>query len=153
MPLSTSAKEQRLFLLVKGLSESTWLEMLAGVAVMAGHNWPVFLGLRGGRGAATAVGVLLATLPYLAIPICALTLVILYFSKRSVPCLALLFISIPVLAWPVGYPSSLAAYSLGLAFFAGASHYLSTHLRPYSGPPEPDQKAELPLAPRDSYSP
>jgi glycerol-3-phosphate acyltransferase PlsY len=132
-------------LLVKGLAESTGLEMLAGVAVMVGHNWPVHLGLRGGRGAATAVGVLLATLPYLAIPISVLTLVILYFSKRAVPCLAFLLISIPVLAWPVGYSYSLAAYAVGLAVLVGVSHYLSTHLRAYSGPPGPEQKPEQAL--------
>jgi glycerol-3-phosphate acyltransferase PlsY len=132
-------------LLVKGLAESTGLEMLAGVAVMAGHNWPVHLGLRGGRGAATAVGVLLATLPYLAIPISVLTLVILYFSKRAVPCLALLFISIPVLAWPAGYSYSLAAYAVGLAVLVGVSHYLSTHPRASGGPLGPEQKTEQAL--------
>jgi glycerol-3-phosphate acyltransferase PlsY len=132
-------------LLVKGLAESTGLEMLAGIAVIVGHNWPVHLGLRGGRGAATAVGVLLATLPYLAIPISVLTLVILYFSKRAVPCLALLFISIPVLAWPVGYSYSWAAYAVGLAVLVGVSHYLSTHLSVYASPPEPDQKTEQAL--------
>lgn len=129
-------------LLVKGLADSNGLEMLGGVAVIAGHNWPVHLGLRGGRGAATAVGVLLATLPYLAIPISVLTLIILYFSKRAVPCLAFLFISIPVLAWPVGYSYSLTAYSVGLVVLVGVSHYLSTHLGAYGGPAEPEQKTE-----------
>ena len=132
-------------LLVRALTESTGLEMLAGVAVIAGHNWPLYLGLRGGRGAATAVGVLLATLPYLAIPISLLTLVVLRFSKRAVPSLALLFISIPVLAWPVGYSYSLAAYSVGLAVLVGVSHYLTTHRLAYGDPPEPEQKAERAL--------
>jgi len=132
-------------LLVRALTESTGLEMLAGVAVIAGHNWPLYLGLRGGRGAATAVGVLLATLPYLAIPISLLTLVVLRFSKRAVPSLALLFISIPVLAWPVGYSYSLAAYSVGLAVLVGVSHYLTTHRLADGDPPEPEQKAERAL--------
>ena len=33
--------------------------LLAGAATVAGHNWPVFLGFRGGRGEATTIGVLL----------------------------------------------------------------------------------------------
>ena len=42
--------------LVRIVADSTPVEMIAGVAVLAGHNWPVHLGLRGGRGAATAIG-------------------------------------------------------------------------------------------------
>ncbi len=38
---------------------------LAGLAVIAGHTWPVFLGFRGGKGAATAVGVLFALAPHI----------------------------------------------------------------------------------------
>jgi hypothetical protein len=56
-----------------------------------------------------------------------------------------LFISISVLAWPVGYSYSLAAYSVGLGVLVGVSHYLSTHLRFYDGPPEPEQKTEQAL--------
>ena len=33
---------------------------------MAGHNWPVFLGFRGGKGAATTLGVGLGLAPVLA---------------------------------------------------------------------------------------
>ena len=39
----------------------------AGIGVVAGHNWPIFLGFRGGKGAATVLGVSLAIQPWLTL--------------------------------------------------------------------------------------
>ncbi len=39
----------------------------AGVAVIAGHNWSVFLGFSGGRGTVTSFGVLVALSPWAAL--------------------------------------------------------------------------------------
>ncbi|MGH2351597.1 MAG: glycerol-3-phosphate 1-O-acyltransferase PlsY [Chloroflexota bacterium] len=35
-----------------------WAHVLAGLAAIAGHNWPVFFGFRGGRGVVVAVAIL-----------------------------------------------------------------------------------------------
>lgn len=40
---------------------------LAAVAVIAGHIWPIFLGFRGGKGAATFMGVCLACNPWIVV--------------------------------------------------------------------------------------
>lgn len=40
---------------------------LAGVSVVLGHNWPVFLKFKGGKGIATTIGVALAISPLVAI--------------------------------------------------------------------------------------
>lgn len=44
-----------------------FLALLAGIAAVVGHNWPVFLRFRGGKGVATAAGVVLAVRPWSAL--------------------------------------------------------------------------------------
>jgi glycerol-3-phosphate acyltransferase PlsY len=39
-----------------------------GIAAICGHNWPLFLSFRGGKGIATSLGVLLAIMPLAVIP-------------------------------------------------------------------------------------
>lgn len=40
------------------------LAVLVGLAVMAGHNWSLFFGFKGGRGIGTALGLLLCIFPW-----------------------------------------------------------------------------------------
>jgi glycerol-3-phosphate acyltransferase PlsY len=42
-------------------------QSLAALAAIAGHNWPVFLKFKGGRGVATAFGALIALCPAVAL--------------------------------------------------------------------------------------
>ncbi len=48
-----------------------WQWMLIGLAAVAGHVWPVYLRLRGGKGVATTVGVALGIFPHCTIPMLA----------------------------------------------------------------------------------
>lgn len=112
-------------LLVRGVLDSNAAAMLAGVVVVAGHNWPIHLQWRGGRGAATAVGVLLVMLPLIAIPLSLVALVFLYLARSSIRVLAFLFISIALLSWPAGYSFPIVLYSVGIPVLVGTSHYLS----------------------------
>ena len=129
-------------LLVRGLVSSTPLEMMAGAAVLAGHNWPVHLRWRGGRGAATAIGVLMAMLPILAIPVGAFAFVVLYLTRKAVVGLGLILILVPVLAWPVGYDYPVAIYALSIALMVGFSHYLSVRWLTSEAKLEPEHSDE-----------
>lgn len=51
-----------------GAPAPQWAAALAGLAAVGGHNWPWSLRFRGGRGAATGVGVMLALVPQLSLP-------------------------------------------------------------------------------------
>ncbi|WP_206830392.1 glycerol-3-phosphate 1-O-acyltransferase PlsY [Alicyclobacillus fructus] len=44
-----------------------WALALSAIAVVAGHNWPIFFGFRGGKGIATTIGVLLWLAPLSAV--------------------------------------------------------------------------------------
>lgn len=47
--------------------DSPWALACGAIGVVAGHNWPLFLWFRGGKGAATVLGVSLAVVPWLTI--------------------------------------------------------------------------------------
>ncbi len=113
-------------LLARWLADPTAVAMVSGVAAIAGHNWPVYLRGRGGRGAATAVGVLLAMFPLPAILLALLGLTVLYLTRSTVKAVASFFIPIPFLvAWPLGHSYPLIGYSLAIPLIVGASHYIS----------------------------
>ncbi len=46
-----------------------WLALACGLAVIVGHVYPVWFGFRGGKGAATVVGVVAALDPRLVVPL------------------------------------------------------------------------------------
>jgi glycerol-3-phosphate acyltransferase PlsY len=85
-----------------------------GLAAVIGHNWPLYLGFRGGKGVATSGGVLLALAP-VAIVLAALTWFLVIRITRvasvaSLSAVAVGFVSLIVLhlvgwqAWrPVGW--------------------------------------------------
>jgi glycerol-3-phosphate acyltransferase PlsY len=44
--------------------ESSWLKVVCAMAVVVGHVYPLWFGFRGGKGAATLVGVLIGLAPF-----------------------------------------------------------------------------------------
>jgi len=95
-PTSCGNKKAALFTLVgdalKGwlavfLAQQSDLSALAiglvALAVFFGHLFPVFLGFKGGKGVATAAGVLLALDPLLGLGVLATWLLVAYVSRYS----------------------------------------------------------------------
>lgn len=53
--------------LAQQFAASEWVFLMAGLAVVIGHVFPIFLKFRGGKGVATSLGVLTALAPELAL--------------------------------------------------------------------------------------
>ncbi len=90
-----------------------------GFAAVAGHNWPIFAGFRGGKGAATTMGVLLALSPHeFAISFAIIALIIVITSNvRLGIIVGLAFL--PLIIWQFGGSGILVTYSLVLPLFYG----------------------------------
>ncbi len=101
--------------------------LLAGLVAIAAHNWPFFLHFQGGRGAATALGVLLALLPIATIPLALIALVPLFLYRDTAIYFAFVFTPLALVAWLTGAPNSHIGYSLALPVIVGISHFLSVH--------------------------
>ena len=99
---------------------------ICGVAAMAGHNWPIFLKFKGGRGLATAIGVLLVVLPVSMVILSVIGLIIMLKTHNLVLTGVVLFVPLPFLAWWLGAPGGLILYSLMIPCLVGLMHWITT---------------------------
>ena len=99
----------------------------AGVAAVIGHNWPVFLRFRGGRGLAVVIGALLALLPIEMLISAAIALVVLYATRNTIWFGVAMFIPLILLSVVFKEPLSLIIYSGALPCLSGLAHLWTTH--------------------------
>jgi len=93
------------------------VEIMAGLWAVVGHNWPVYLKFKGGKGVATSVGVFIGLAP-LAMVICALLFAIVvtiwrYISLGSI----VIALSLPLLIYCLGYGIYLLCFSILVGIF------------------------------------
>jgi glycerol-3-phosphate acyltransferase PlsY len=121
------AAKGALAVVIAQLANVPQLVVLAtGVAVVIGHNWPIFIGFRGGRGESTTIGVLLAvvTLPMLIIALPAIAAhLILRDTLKAAP---FIFVPLPLVCWWLDMPGILIGYSIALPCLVGITHFLRT---------------------------
>jgi len=89
---------------------------VAGFAAVVGHNWPCFLGFRGGRGAVTILGVILPLVPVpFAIGFGIAVVVIVITSNVRLGIIGIAFM--PLIAWLFDKEPTLIFYCLALFLF------------------------------------
>lgn len=105
-----------------------WASYGSAFSVVVGHNWPVYLKFRGGKGAATILGVGLAFAPYLAGIALAPTIVLVLAMRNVVTAAAFGFILFNILTIATGEPWPLVAVCLALTVGVVGS-YLANYSR------------------------
>ncbi len=73
-----------------------WTVAGAALAAFLGHLYPIFLRLRGGKGVATALGILIAVSPWLGLATAATWLLVAYVSRYSSLAAVLAAIASPI---------------------------------------------------------
>lgn len=112
----------------------------AGLAAVAGHNWPVFLGFTGGRGLSGFLGVLVVVFPLGAVWLLAFLLVGWRLGDSTVWTLAGLA-TLPIFSWTVDGPA-IVPVAVGAMLLLTLAKRLEANRRPLP-PPGPDRRRVL----------
>ncbi|HXF09044.1 MAG TPA: glycerol-3-phosphate 1-O-acyltransferase PlsY [Candidatus Acidoferrales bacterium] len=103
----------------------SWVPILCAFAVVLGHVYPVFHGFKGGKGAATLIGVMLGLMPMGAAWVFAVWLLVLVLTGYvglATLCAALVAPLYVAAAVPDGLASPLGAFALIMAAFVFYTH-------------------------------
>lgn len=98
--------------------------LITGVAAILGHNWPVFLGFRGGRGESTTIGMLLVLLTQPMLILGGVSIVTLFITRNVILASAVLFAPLSLVSWWLGVPGMLVGYGIALPCLVGFTHFL-----------------------------
>jgi glycerol-3-phosphate acyltransferase PlsY len=105
-----------------GLEPVDPVVLLSGVAAVAGHCWPIYIGFRGGAGQATTIGVFLALTPW-AMLITMVTGGIFFLFGKITAAGLIMFAPLWLIALLMGEPTPLVIYSLLLPCIPGLRYW------------------------------
>jgi glycerol-3-phosphate acyltransferase PlsY len=98
------------------------MPLLAGFAAVLGHNFPVWLGFKGGKGVATTLGTVMAAAWPVGLAACATWLVVAFLFRISSLSALVALAAAPVYAWFLAGPET-AIMAAGLAVLGFIRHH------------------------------
>jgi glycerol-3-phosphate acyltransferase PlsY len=107
--------------------------LFTGLVTVVGHNWPVFIGFRGGRGESTTIGVLLTLITQPMLIVAGPAALVLLLRRNVTLASIFLFIPLPLVCWWLGLPGVLVSYSMAPPCLVGFTHFLRTRRMRASG--------------------
>ena len=123
--MADAAKGALAILVAKWLGVNEAVILIAGLASVAGHSWPVFLGFKGGKGGATGYGLFVALAPLAAAITFGVMLTIMIITSNARLSLTGGFIVQPILIWSFGGTLAVIIYSVFVPLILGARMLLA----------------------------
>ncbi|HHY77256.1 MAG TPA: glycerol-3-phosphate 1-O-acyltransferase PlsY [Clostridiales bacterium] len=97
-------------------------QIAAGIFVVIGHNWPVLLGFKGGKGIATTIGVMTAINPFIVAAIVPIGIIIIIITKYVSLASITGMIIFPIFMLITRQPTKLIIFSFILSVMALYRH-------------------------------
>ena len=107
------------------LGVDPWVLFITTPLVVAGHNWPVFLNFRGGKGAAAIFGISLVIAPWLTIITAGPSILVMLLLRNVVLGAAFGFILLNTLLWVTGQGAEQVGLCLLLTLLVTGTYVLN----------------------------
>lgn len=120
--ISDMAKGMAACFIAQYLYDMNFLTVIAAIGTILGHNYSLFLGLKGGKGVATGLGLLVYLMPEVSAISFGVWLVIVLLTKYVSLGSILASITTPLLAWYFGYSRSFIALAMVCGLFILIRH-------------------------------
>jgi len=102
-----------------------WVLFITTPLVVVGHNWPVFLNFRGGKGAAAIFGISLVIVPWLTVITAGPSILVMLLLRNVVLGAALGFILLNILLWVTGQGAQQVGLCLLLTVLVTGTYVLN----------------------------
>jgi glycerol-3-phosphate acyltransferase PlsY len=102
-----------------------WALFITTPLVVAGHNWPVFLNFRGGKGAAAIFGISLVIVPWLTVITAGPSILVMVLLRNVVLGAAFGFILLNILLWVTGQAAQQVSLCLLLTLLVTGTYVLN----------------------------
>ena len=102
-----------------------WALFITTPLVVAGHNWPVFLNFRGGKGAAAIFGISLVIVPWLTVITAGPSILVMVLLRNVVLGAAFGFILLNILLWVTGQGAQQVSLCLLLTLLVTGTYVLN----------------------------
>tara|TARA_Y100001001_G_scaffold10665_1_gene9787 strand:+ start:2091 stop:2717 length:627 start_codon:yes stop_codon:yes gene_type:complete len=107
------------------LGVDPWVLFITSPLVVVGHNWPVFLNFRGGKGAAAIFGISLVIAPWLTIITAGPSILVMLLLRNVVLGAAFGFILLNTLLWVTGQGAEQVGLCLLLTLLVTGTYVLN----------------------------
>lgn len=102
-----------------------WVLFVTTPLVVAGHNWPVFLQFKGGKGAASIFGISLVIVPWLTVITVGPSILVMLLLRNVVLGAAFGFLLVNILLWVMGQGSQQIGLCLLLTILVTGTYLIN----------------------------